>query len=387
MASMTPRERVRATLSQETPDRVPLDFGTIASSIDNKAYGRLAKLMGMESELERADLNDPLNPSKDVTPCAEMLELFGVDTRAVHPDAPIDSQALVRDQIDEYTYRDEWGVLWVRPHNEDGPYMYKEGPFQKPGVTVADVEAYPWPDADAEHRVSGLAERARKLHEETDYAIVLSVGHSSLAPAQRLRGFGELMEDLVLEPERAAAILENVTRVTVASTNAILREAGPYVDVVSFSDDLGLQDRAYFRNEMFQKQVKPYLARCVDAIHANTNAKVVMHSDGAIYHLIPDLIDIGVDVINPVQTTAWSMEAEVLKAEFGNKLGFWGAVDTQHALPFGTPDEVRADVKHKIDTLGAKGGYVVASCHTIREEVPAENIRAMYEAALEYGRY
>jgi uroporphyrinogen decarboxylase len=98
------------------------------------------------------------------------------------------------------------------------------------------------------------------------------------------------------------------------------------VDVVSFSDDLGLQDRANFKDEMFRKQVKPYLARCVDAIHANTDAKVVMHSDGAIYHLIPDLIDIGVDVINPVQTTAWSMDAETLKAEFGKNLGFWGAV-------------------------------------------------------------
>jgi hypothetical protein len=171
------------------------------------AYVRLATLMGMDSELERADLNDPLNPSKDVTPCEDMLKLFGVDTRAVHPDAPIDSQAMVRDQIDDYSYRNEWGVLWVRPKNEDGPYMYKEGPFQKAGITVADVEAYPWPNADAEHRVSGLAERTKKLHEETDYANVLSVGHSSLAPAQRLRGFAELLEDLVLEPELAAAIL------------------------------------------------------------------------------------------------------------------------------------------------------------------------------------
>ncbi len=112
-----------------------------------------------------------------------------------------------------------------------------------------------------------------------------------------------------------------------------------------------------------------------------------MHSDGAIYDLIPDLIDIGVDAVNPVQTTAWSMDAAKLKAEFGDKLGFWGAVDTQHALPFGSPEDVRNDVRAKIETLGRGGGYVITSCHTIREEVPAENVRALYESALEFGSY
>lgn len=387
MGTMTHRERVTAALNHEEPDRIPIDFGTIASTIDNKAYARLVELLGRTEELERLDLNDPLNPSKDVTPSEEVLTMFGVDTRAVHADAPIDSQALVRHQIDDYTYRDEWGVIWKMPVHEDGPYMYKEGPFQKGDITMADIERYDWPDAESEHRTSGLRDRARKLHEETDYAIVLSVGHSSLAPSQRLRGFAEFMEDLALQPELAEALLEHVTDVTVRSTTAMLKEAGEYVDVVSFADDLGFQDRAYFRDEMFRKQVKPHLARCVEAIHANTDAKAVMHSDGAIYDLIPDLIDIGVDAVNPVQTTAWSMDAVKLKAEFGDKLGFWGAVDTQHALPFGSPEDVRNDVRAKIETLGRGGGYVITSCHTIREEVPAENVRALYESALEFGSY
>jgi len=387
MASMTHRERVLAALSHEEPDRVPLDFGTIASGIDNNAYARLVKLLGMTGELDRPDLNDPLNPSKDVTPCHQLLELYGVDTRALHPDAPIDSQAMVREQLDDYTYRDEWGVIWKRPVNEAGPYIYRKGPFQRDDITVADIERYAWPDPEAPHRVAGLGERARKMHEETDYAIVLSVGHSSVSPSQRLRGFAEWMEDLLFQPAVAQALLEHVTDLTVRSTIAILKEAGAYLDVVSFSDDLGFQDRAYFSRDLFRKQVKPYLARCVEAIRNNTNAKVVMHSDGAIFDLIPDLIDIGVETINPVQTTAWNMEAAKLKTEFGDKLGFWGAVDTQHALPFGTPEDVRRDVKDKIKTLGRKGGYVLASCHTIREEVPAENIQAMYQAALEYGAY
>jgi uroporphyrinogen decarboxylase len=265
--------------------------------------------------------------------------------------------------------------------------MYKEGPFQHDGLTIAEIESYQWPDPEAAHRVGSLERRAREMHETTDYATVLSVGHSSLAPSQRLRGFSEFMEDLVLQPDIAEALLERVTDTIVRSTTAMLKEAGPYVDVVSFADDLGLQDRAYFRTEMFQRQIKPYLARCVVAIHDHTDAKVVMHSDGAIYDLIPDLIEIGVDAINPVQTTAWKMEADKLKAEFGNNLGFWGAVDTQHTLPFGTPEEVREEVKSKFKTFGPGGGYVITSCHTIREEVPAENVRALYESALEFGSY
>ncbi|HAL48860.1 MAG: hypothetical protein FI707_07300 [SAR202 cluster bacterium] len=388
MASMTHRERVVRTLSRQEPDRVPLDFGAVASSIDNNAYGRLAVQLGMPDELERADLNDPLNPSKDVTPCAEILEMFDVDTRTVQAASPVDSQAMVQTRIDEFTYRDEWGVIWKRPEHEDGPYMYKQGPFQHDGLTMADIEKYAWPSMpEASDSATALAARARKLHEETDHAIVLSVGHSSVAPCQRLRGFSEFMEDLVLEPGIAEALLEHVTDAIVASTNLLLSQAGSYVDVVSFADDLGLQDRAYFSQKMFSKQVKPHLARCVEAIRKNTNAKVVMHSDGAIFDLIPDLIDIGIDGINPVQTTAWGMDAARLKAEFGDKLAFWGAIDTQHTLPFGSPQDVRDDVKSKIEELGVGGGYVLASCHTIREEVPAENVRAMYESALEFGGY
>jgi|TARA_B100000315_G_scaffold253451_1_gene292276 uroporphyrinogen decarboxylase len=388
MASeMTSRERLRRTLDLKEPDRVPIDCGTVASAISNIAYERLVNLLEFPSELNRADLHDPVNPDHDLTPCEDILNMFGVDTRNISPDQPIDSQALSKTQLDEYSYRDEWGVVWERPRNEIGPYIYRKGPFQKDGLTIQDVEKYAWPDANESHRVTGLREKAQRMHEETDFAVVVSVGHAPVAPSQRLRGFAEFMEDLVLNPKLAEAILEQVTNVIVESTNSILREAGPYVDVVSFADDLGFQDRAYFSESMFKKQIKPFMARCVDAIHQNTDAKAVMHSDGAIYALIPDLIDMGVDCINPVQTTAWNMEPEKLKSEFGKDIAFWGAVDTQQALPFGTVDDVRRDVKSKIETLGPGGGYVLASCHTIRSEVPASNIEAMFDAALEYGKY
>jgi uroporphyrinogen decarboxylase len=384
---MTSRERVNAALNLQQPDRVPIDCGTIASSISTISYAGLAKLLGFPQELDRSDMNDPVNPDHDLTPSEEILNLLGVDTRSVSPDQPIDSQSLSKTQLDDYTYRDEWGVVWERPRNEVGPYIYRQGPFQKSGITIADIERYAWPDPLEPHRVGGLKEKAAKLHNETDYAIVISVGHSPIAPCQRLRGFGEFMEDLVLNPKLAEALLEKVTSVIVESTNAILKEAGPYVDVVNFSDDLGFQDRGYFRKEMFQKQIKPFMAKCVEAIHKHTDGKAVIHSDGSIFDLIPDLIDIGTDAINPVQTTAWNMSPDKLKSEFGKDLAFWGAIDTQQALPFGTSEDVRKDVRNKIDILGKGGGYVLTSCHTIRSEVPAENIKAMFETAQEYGRY
>jgi len=385
MASMTSRERVVAALNHEEPDRVPIDFGCVASTINNTAYTRLVKKLGLTKELDRPDLHDSTDPSKNLTPCTEILERYGVDTRAVHPDAPVDEQAMETVQLDNYSYRDEWGVVWKRA--ETGPYMNKQGPLQKDGLTIAEIEGYSWPDPEAPHKSSNLEERARHLHEETDYAIVLSVGHSSVAPCQRLRGFAEWLEDLAIRPELAEALLEQVTNVIVGNINSMLKLAGPYVDVVSFSDDLGFQDRGYFSVPMFRRQIKPYLARCVEAIRSNTDAKVVIHSDGAIFDLIPELIDIGVEVINPVQTTAWKMDAGQLKAEYGNHLGFWGAIDTQHALPFGTPEEVREDVKSKIKTLAPGGGYVLTSCHSIQKEVPAENVEAMYLSAQEYGIY
>jgi uroporphyrinogen decarboxylase len=387
MASMTHRQRVNTALNLEQPDRVPIDFGTIASSIDNKAYQRFVKHIGLLSELERPDLHDPVNPSTSVTPGPKVLEMYGVDIRSISADQQVDAQALNKVQLDDYTYRDEWGVIHERPRNEDGPYMIMHGPLQRDGLTIKDIEDYPWPDPAAGGRFTDLREKARKMHEETDYAIAVGVGHSSVSPCQRLRGFAQHMEDLALQPELAECLIEHVTQTICGSAEAILKECGEYVDIVSFADDLGLQDRAYFREPMFQKQIKPYMRRFVDTIHANTKAKAVMHTDGAVYALIPDLIDIGVDAINPVQTTAAGMEPERLKREFGKDLGFWGAVDTQNTLPFGTPEEVRADVRHKIDTLGKGGGYVITSCHNIREEVPAENVQALYETALEYGRY
>ena len=377
MAAMSHRERVVKALNHEEPDRVPI----AVDNINAGAYINLVKHLGVDEELQRPELNDQSDPSKTLILGPTLLERFDVDVRPLNT-RPLES---VHEQIDAMSYRDGGGVVWSR--SEKGPYMNKQGPFQGRKITLADLDRHPWPDPNKPGRYEGLRERARKMHEETDYAIMGHVGPSSVGPCQRLRGFTEWMEDLALEPALAEGLLEHVTEVVVACARAILQEVGDYLDVVRFADDLGFQDRAYFRPEMFRRQVKPYLGRMVEAIKSNTRAKVLMHSDGSIYHLLPDLIDIGVEAINPVQTTAKNMEAARLKAEFGDHLGFWGAIDTQHTLPFGTPDEVRDEVRSKIRELGPSGGFILGSCHEIQREVPPENVVAMYDSAIEFGKY
>lgn len=167
-----------------------------------------------------------------------------------------------------------------------------------------------------------------------------------------------------------------------------LEQVGDEIDVFWFADDMGFQDRPYMRPQMYRELVKPYHAAFLERVRAKTDAVIMMHNDGAIHDLLADYIEIGVQALNPVQVSADGMgDTAALKAEFGNDLVFWGAIDTQHVLPFGSPQDVRDEVKRRIETLGPGGGYVLAPGHNIQSEVPPENVVAMFEAALEMGSY
>jgi uroporphyrinogen decarboxylase len=167
---------------------------------------------------------------------------------------------------------------------------------------------------------------------------------------------------------------------------SILLALGDNVDVVLCPDDLGMQSGPLISPQLYRKLVKPRHRRLFDTIKSHTNAKLLLHSDGAIAPIIGDLIDIGVDILNPIQVSAAGMgDTARLKKEFGTHLSFWGAIDTQQVLPFGTPEEIRAEVKARIEDLAPGGGYVLSAVHNIQAEVPPENVCAMFEAALEFG--
>ncbi len=380
MSASTHRERVISALNHEEPDRVPLDLGgTIATSIHIDAYANLVEYLGLQEPVSEIQFGNV--QAFIAAPSETVLRRFDVDCRPLALGPP-DIGTVI---LDERSYRDEWGVLWARP--EGGHYINVNGPFQEKEPTLSDLEKHPWPDPKDPGRIRGLKERAIKLHQETDYAIVLTLPYAFVGGCQRVRGFGEWMEDLLVNPVLAEATMEHVLMVVAGVAEFVLAEVGEYVDVVLFPDDLGFQDRCYVRPELYRQMIKPYHRRLVEVIKSKTQAKVLMHSDGCVYPIIGDLIEIGVDALNPVQVSAKDMGSQRLKADFGGSLSFWGGIDTHEVLPVGTPEDVRNEVMTRIRDLAPGGGYVLASVHNILEEVPPENVVAMLDTALEYGRY
>ncbi len=377
MASMTHRERVLATLNRVEPDRVPMDLGQCAATgINMKAYARLVEHLGLEEQ----DADSWIDPySRTASPSEAVLRRFDIDCRALEIPRRAD-QHPVGD-----SYRDEWGTLWLRA--EGGQYLFKEGPFQKKEPTLAELEAYTWPDPRHPSQIEGIKEKAIRLRQETDYAIILNLPYATVWDCQRVRGFAEFLEDLATNPVLAEALMEHALIVDAGVAEFVLEEVGDYVDVVSFPDDLGVQDSLMMGLEMYRRMVKPFHRQLVEAIKSKTDAKIVMHNDGAIFPMIPDIIDIGVDCINPIQVSARGMETDRLKAEFGADLSFWGAIDTNFVLPRGTPDDVHHEVKRRIGDLAPGGGYILGSVHHMQAEVPPENVVAMFDSAEELGRY
>lgn len=376
MENMTSRERVRTALDLKTPDRVPLDIGgTTATSIDVVVYEKLKRLWDIESETvymsKRANL---------VLPCEEVLQRLHVDTRGLILGTPDGRPDRVKD---DGTIVDEWGVIWQCA--QDGHHYNPVGaPLMEAGR--GDLTKFDWPDPADPGRTRGLAERARYLHEETDYAVTLScpvgIGHLY----QYLRGYEQFLIDIMVDEVFAEDLLDRILEVWLGITGHALDTTGPYLDVVMFPDDLAFQDRPIMRPEIYRRLIKPRHEQMVDLIYEKCDAAVLFHSCGAIFDLIPDLIQIGIDALNPVQVSAKDMDTAQLKLSYGDAICFWGAIDTHHVLPHGTPDEVREEVRHRIQDLAAYGGYVAAAVHDIQSDVSPENVIAMAEEVHNFGK-
>jgi uroporphyrinogen decarboxylase len=201
-------------------------------------------------------------------------------------------------------------------------------------------------------------------------------------------GMENFLMALAAEPKFADRLMEGITDVYIESCNAYLDRVGKYLHVFTYWDDVNTQQGWMISPDVFRKMIKPKEKRLVDAIKAKTDAKIFFHGCGSTVELIPDLIDVGFDILNPVQVSARGMDTKRLKQEFGKDIVFWGGgVDTQRVLPFGTTDRVRDEVKRRIDDLAPDGGFVFGAVHNVQAMVPAENIAAAFDTALEYGRY
>ena len=375
---LTPRERVLCATGHEEPDRVPIFFGTSSpTTMLSTAYERFKDYLGLSypprllsKTFQYAQLDE------------EVLVRCGSDGRLIQPH-PL--PAVPRRELSSNRLIDDWGVVWEQ--RPAVPY-YEVADVPLRHATVDDLETYPWPVLASPVRFEGPAEEAQALHENTQYAIVALGYLTAFEHIQHLRGLDTWLMDLAADPEFAHAILRKVTDLMVAGLEKYLDAVGPYIDLITFSDDLGSQRAPLMSPSMYRRMIKLYRAEIISAIKKRSKAKVFFHSCGNIYPLIGDLIEIGVDVLNPVQVSAGEMgDTARLKREFGSNVTFCGGVDTQWVLTHGTQEDVRAEARRRIGDLAPGGGYILAAVHCIQPDVPPQNVLAMFDEAMAAGRY
>jgi uroporphyrinogen decarboxylase len=374
---LTSRERVLCALNHEEPDRVPIFFGTSgATTLLAPAYERLLAYLGRQGEPQVF-----WRGLQYVLMDEEMLAWSGSDGR---PLLMGPAPAPLAHDISADAYVDGWGSLWER---RPGAVYYEvtDNPIMR--ATIDDLDRYAWPDLAHPSRTVGLAERARAI-QDAGYAVVMLSGVSPWEQAYMMRGVENALYDLAADPEFSHALMRKVTDLMKASVIRLLDEVGETIDVLITGDDLGMQNAPMMSPRMYRRMIKPFHAEIYGEIKRRTKAKIFYHSDGNIYPLLGDLVELGIDLLNPVQVSAKDMgDTARLKREYGARLSFCGAIDTQWVLPHGTTEDVRAEVRRRMRDLAPGGGYLLASVHCIQPDVPPENICAMLDEAAKAGRY
>ncbi|MGA7578312.1 MAG: uroporphyrinogen decarboxylase family protein [Desulfobaccales bacterium] len=377
---MTHRERLLRALNHQEPDRVPIDLGgTYASSIALDAYVQLTQYLNLRDEPQVMR-----KWASAVKPDEKVLKALDIDTRMVVPryDASWNEYWRLTALPDPNTFLDEWGVPWTKP--EKGPSFISKHPLAGE-LTLEDVERFPWPNPDDPERYKGLKEQAKRLREETDFAVAGVFPRPPVSLSQFIRGYQDWFLDMGMNHPIIEAIMDHILDVDLKIGERVLAEIGKYVDVMFVHDDLATQESLMCSPKTYRKIIKPRHKKIFDFIKTHSDAKILYHCDGAIAPLLDDFIEIGVDALNPVQISAAGMDTAGLKEKFGDRLSFWGAIDTHTILPQGSVAEVRQEVKKQIECLGKNGGYVLAAVHNIQKDVPPENVVAMFKAAREFG--
>jgi uroporphyrinogen decarboxylase len=252
---------------------------------------------------------------------------------------------------------------------------------------MEDIDDFDWPNPHDPGYSRGLRDKARYLYENTDYAIVAYLLYNVIHLAQYLRGFEDWFMDFVENPELSARLHEKAADIGIQVAEHFLGAVGEYCQIVLFADDVAGQDGLMIRPESFKEIIRPQWKRMFDFLRNRTDAKLCLHCCGNIYDILDDIVEIGVEVVNPVQVSHPAMDTRRLKQDYGDRLVFWGSIDTQRVLPFGSPEDVEKEVKKRIDDLAPGGGFILAPVHCITSDVSPENIRAMFDTAREYGRY
>ena len=368
METMSHRERVLTSFNHQIPDRVPIDMMGNATMLLDKTYLRLRDYLGLT----------PIPPVRSGSSAnyydERILEHLGVDFRRIFLKSGPKSKTTF---FDDGSFTDIWGIRY----KQFGLFINAiEYPLTK-DCKLQDVEAYNWPVPEEMFSAEGLAEQARQMYTNSDYALVARnpLTYGFLDRAFMLMGMEGFMFLMVDAPDVADRIIEHLLQINLGVYSLFLDAVGLYVQVVEVGDDLGSQLNLLISPKMYRRYIKPAEKKFYDLIHAKApGAFLVHHTDGNVFKILPDLIEAGVNILNPVQTSSQSMDGKLLKESFGDKLVFHGAIEKMES----SKDELVEEVKERIRTLGPDG-YVMASCnHMI--DVPPENILAMFETARQY---
>jgi uroporphyrinogen decarboxylase len=392
-------------IKHEEPDRVPIDLGgTDISTIMVGPYRRLGERLGID--IDPIYVTDPFQQVAIVN--EKIMNSLGVDAKVINllpknwyegeaydgtpvhlpdrfrPEIQSDGSKIIRNTEGHVDLKMPKGGFFFDPVHFPLNNITHIAEIEKANELIENFDRSLWWDLAWED----LALKVKKIRENTTRLLVGSFQGHIFQAGQFLRGWDEFLIDLASNPALAEALMDRLAEAHMRAFDRYAETVGQYVDIIQVNDDLGMQDAMWISPVTYRKHIKPYHAKLYKYMKEKTNAPLFLHSDGSLYPIIPDLIEIGVDILNPVQYTAKDMELTKLKAEFGQDLCFWGAgVDTQYILPFRTPKEVEDEVKRNIEIMAPGGGFVFAAVHNITEGVPVENIIALYRTAAEYGRY
>jgi uroporphyrinogen decarboxylase len=383
---MISRERLLTTLQHQEPDRVPLDLGsTQVTGIHHLAYRKLRRGLGLPDRVPT--LCDHIQGL--ALPDEDLLEALGVDMRGLFPLNSHNWQVTEQPAEEYWLYHDEWGITHRKPRPDGLYYSIVEVPLDRPDLSPGDILDYSWPDLGAPWRIQGLRQQAQ-AHREAGYAVVLKDPFAGIFEmAQRIVGMENLLVIMASDPSLAGVLFDKMAQLKLDFWEMALPQLGDLVDVITQADDFGTQVSQIISARMFRQQVKPRWKVVLDCIRTLApNAYLFFHSCGNVRPIIPDFIELGIHILNPMHITARGMEPSALKQDFGQALTFWGGgIDTQVTLPHGTPQQVEAAVRRNLETLAPGGGYVFNTVHNIQADVPVENILAMYQAVRQYGTY
>jgi uroporphyrinogen decarboxylase len=377
--TLTSRDRIRTVLSHQEPDRVPISIGGTGGKITESRMELLKDHFGITGDVEPVLVGPQMMRLDN-----RVLDALGTDIRYINMRPP--SGFREKEAPGGGWYYD-WGLIY-KEHPISKMYDYVNNPLEN--ADIKDLDHFEWPDPYDPARWKGLKEETKTLFQTTEHALVAyrPTYNGLFELCQILRGTENMLMDLALNPEFAEALFWKVGEIFKGFYQAQLDAVGDYIEWVEIGDDLGGQNGPLISPKMYRELLKPIHADVIKSIKEHpSNPKVMYHSCGSIKVFIPDFIELGVDILNPIQVAAKGIVPSEIKKEFGNELCFLGGVDSQHLMPTGTPQQVSEQVKRRIQEMGVGGGYVLAPSHNIGDDVPLENILAFFEGANDFGTY